>query len=101
MNNECHTWSQGRFIDSNHYKYWSKEQKEKANNDEKKLVRPAPKESAICMCNTPNEAAWIAQRLNLASRLEQLAYDFAVGKTDSKDIRNFVKRYFQLLERGI
>ncbi len=93
MNNECHTWTQGRFIDSNHYKHWSKEQKEKADSDEKLLVRPSPKESAICMCNTPNEAAWIAQRLNLASRLEQLSCDFVEGKIDGEDIKNFVKRY--------
>jgi len=93
MNNECQTWTQGRFIDSNQYRHWSKEQKEKANNDEKKLVRPNPRESAICMCNEPNQAAWIAQRLNLASRLEELTYDFATGKIDGEDIKTFVKRY--------
>lgn len=91
MNNSIKTWAQGRFIDKIQYSNWTKEEKLKAESQEKLLVRPSPIENAICRCNTPDDAEWIAARLNLASKLEQLTYDFAMGKTDGEEIRSFVK----------
>lgn len=64
------SWNQGYFIDSHRYDNWSKEDKDKADFDEHYLVRPHPTENAICRASSPEKAAWIAERLNLATRLE-------------------------------
>jgi len=37
------------------------------------LVRPGPKENAICQCTSPEIAKWIADRLNLAAKFEREA----------------------------
>lgn len=34
-------------------------------------MRPAPLDNAICHCLDPEDAKWIAGRLNLAVRLEE------------------------------
>lgn len=91
MNNLITTWAQGRFIDQAQYSKWTKEEKLKAYAQEKLLVRPSPLGNAICHCNTPEHAEWIAQRLNLAAELEQLTYDFTVNGNDGEKIRSFVK----------
>ena len=89
--NEIKTWQQGKFIDQPQYARWSEEQKNKAQENEKHLVRPAPLENAICHCFNPSDAKWIASRLNLASKLEQMTYDFATGKTDGEGLVRFVR----------
>ena len=89
--NNIKTWRQGAFVNQRKYSHWSQEQIEKAQRDERKLVRPAPTENAICHCNDPNDAKWIADRLNLAAELEQLSYDFATGKTDGCKLVDFVQ----------
>lgn len=90
MNNLYNGWAQGFFVDQPKYKNWTDKEKENANREEKLLVRPHPTENAICKCNSPEEAEWIAKRLNLAAKLEQMTYDFAVGKTDGSEIRKMV-----------
>lgn len=90
--NSIQSWMQGYFVDKIQYENWTEDQKEEVDKREKHLVRPAPTENAICHCPNPNDAKWIAQRLNLASKLEQMTYDFATGKTDGEDIVNFVQR---------
>ncbi|KQI68651.1 hypothetical protein AN189_10175 [Loktanella sp. 3ANDIMAR09] len=47
--------------------------------------------NAICHCPNPDDAAWIAKRLNLAAHLERLAGDFAAGKGDGSDLVAFVQ----------
>lgn len=79
-------------MDQPKYRRWSDEEKRRADRDEKCLVRPYPEENAICRCPSPEEAAWIAQRLNLASILEQMTYDFATGKTDGSEIVELVRK---------
>lgn len=69
--NEITTWQQGKFIDGREYSGWSKEMKKQANKHESLLVRPFAKGNAICKCNDPAEAEWIAERLNLAAELEK------------------------------
>jgi len=67
-------WRQGEFIDQRQYARWSQEQKDEARAREKYLVRPGPTDNAICTATSPDLAAWIAERLNLAATLEsQLA----------------------------
>lgn len=83
-------WAQGYFVDGRRYDNWSDEMKKEADNFEKLLVRPYPLENAICQAASPEEAKWIAQRLNLASILEDMTYDYATGKTDGDEIVKFV-----------
>ena len=47
--------------------------------------------NVICVCPTHETAKWIASRLNLASDLEQMTYDYATGKTDGKEIVKYVQ----------
>lgn len=93
MNNMTQTWAQGRFIDLPQYADWSQEEKRRAHENEQCFVRPRPLDNKICRCDNPEDAKWIAQRLNLASKLEQLTYDYTVGKTEGEEIRDFVTEY--------
>lgn len=88
--NEIKTWKQGSFILRHIYKRKPNEWKEKQMELEKHLVRPSATGNAICSCNQPTDAKWIASRLNLASILEDLTYDYATGKTDGEELRDFV-----------
>ena len=89
--NEIKTWQQGKFIDQTQYANWTEKEKLRANDDEAHLVRPSPLGNAICHCQEPSKAEWIASRLNLASVLEQMTYDYATGKTDGEEIVQFVR----------
>ena len=88
--NDINTWQQGRFIESRTTEKWTDDEITKANRHESFLVRPFPKENAVCKANSPHDAKWIASRLNLASDLEQLAYGFATGNSDGEDLRDYV-----------
>lgn len=92
MNNLITTWQQGRFVDQPQYSRWTAEEKAKADHDEKYRVRPDPTGNAIATACSHDEAEWIAQRLNLAATLEQMAFDFATGKTDGSEIVALVKK---------
>jgi hypothetical protein len=95
--NEIRTWAQGYFVDQRQYDDWTEEEKAAANAREKHLVRPYPTGNAICQCPNPEDAQWIASRLNLASKLEQMTYDFATGKTDGEEIVELVKRNIEIM----
>lgn len=69
--NKINTWQQGRFIDKPKYNHWSDEDKEKAHADESLKIRPSPEGNAICFCSNPDDAKWIAKRLNVAANLEK------------------------------
>jgi hypothetical protein len=73
MDNTIETWAQGYFVDQPQYRNWSAEAKGDANKREALLVRPAPTGNAICRTYSPDAAQWIAQRLNMAAKLEALA----------------------------
>lgn len=88
--NDIKTWQQGYFVQKNEYSSWPESEKLRADKLEKLLVRPAPLENAICKCNNPEDAKWIASRLNLAATLEQMTYDYATGKTDGSEIVRLV-----------
>ena len=90
MNNLNQAWTQGYFVEQAKYTRWTQAQKDQANEDEKHNVRPYPTGNAIARCNNPDSAKWIADRLNLASKLEQMTYDFATGKTDGSEITKLV-----------
>lgn len=89
--NDIKTWQKGRFIDKPNYAHMGDLWKDERRKEESHLVRPEPEGNAICWCPDPHHAAWIAQRLNLASRLEQMAYDYATGKTDGSEIVALVR----------
>ena len=93
MDNSHQQWQQGKFIDQRKYSHMPEEWKQSQKEKESLLVRPYPMENAICMCTKPEEAKWIAERLNLASVLEQMTYDFATGKTDGQEIVNLVHKH--------
>lgn len=73
MDNTIETWAQGYFVDQPQYRYWSAEAKADANCKEALNVRPSPTGNAICRTQHPDAAEWIAQRLNMAAKLEALA----------------------------
>jgi hypothetical protein len=89
--NHINTWQQGKFVDQLKYKNWSPLDKVRAQQEESLLVRPAPLENAICRCSEASRAEWIAERLNLASTLERMTYDFATGESDGQDLVKFVR----------
>lgn len=88
--NDIQTWQQGRYAPEGRRPV-TVEAAANFERDESHLVRPGLRQNAICHCPRPDDAVWIAQRLNLASRLEQMAYDFATGKSDGSDIVAMVK----------
>lgn len=90
--NDIQTWQQGQFIDHRKYDRMGDLWKDDQRKEESHRVRPEPTENAICWCPEPHDAAWIAQRLNLASKLERMTYDFATGKTDGSEIVAFVRK---------
>lgn len=89
--NDIQTWQQGSFIDKPEYARMGELWKDEKRKEETHMVRPAPEDNAICWCPDPQKAAWIAQRLNLASKLEQMTYDYATGKTDGSEIVALVR----------
>ncbi len=89
--NDIQTWRQGKYINHKKYSHMSEDWKIKQEYAERELVRPSAEGNAICTCADPNTAKWIASRLNLASKLEQLTYDYAMGKTDGSEIVTLVK----------
>ena len=86
------TWAQGYFVDHPKYSRWTEEEKEKADRDERLRVRPSPTGNAICVCSKPEDAKWIAKRLNMAANLEELTYNFATGKSDGQEIIDYVRK---------
>lgn len=69
--NAIRTWQQGHFVDQPQYRRWSAEEKQISEKEENLNVRPSPTGNAICRCSSPEDAKWIASRLNLAAKLEQ------------------------------
>lgn len=90
--NDIKTWQQGRFIDGKKYDHMGDLWKDEMRKEEAHKVRPGPTDNAVCWCPDPCHAEWIAKRLNLASQLERMTYDFATGKTDGSEIVELVKR---------
>lgn len=69
--NNIQTWRQGAFIDGPRYKHWTDDEKETARQQESWLVRPSAMGNAICVVRErPEDAAWIAERLNKCAELE-------------------------------
>lgn len=89
--NDIKTWRQGRFIDGAQYNNWNDKSKAQADFDEQFLVRSSPKGNAICKCNYHDDAKWIADRLNLASELEELVYSYSKGDKSGIELIEFVK----------
>lgn len=73
MNDTIETWAQGYFVDQTQYRHWSAEAKADANCKEALNVRPSSTGNAICRTFDPAAAEWIAERLNMAAKLEALA----------------------------
>lgn len=88
--NDIQTWRQGEYAPIGKARV-SAERAAEYNRHERHLVRPGPRENAICNCPNPDHAAWVAGRLNLASKLEKMTYDFATGKSDGSEIVAFVR----------
>lgn len=88
--NEIQTWQQGSYAPESKRPV-APHVVEQHKLDERHLVRPGLRENAVCHCPDPSNARWIAQRLNLASKLERMTYDYATGKTDGSEIVSFVR----------
>jgi hypothetical protein len=90
--NKIRTWQQSRFIDnSDKYPDLSDEAmqefRQAFEKREQCLVRKSPTGYAICHCDDPNNAAWIAERLNLAAKLEE---ENKILKTGIKAVRDLM-----------
>lgn len=88
--NLIQTWAQGRFVRMPQNRHISPSEAVRHEAAEKCAVRSAPTANAVCHTARPEDAKWIAARLNLASKLEQMSYDFATGKSDGSEIIEFV-----------
>lgn len=72
MNRNCiKTWVQGRFVNSKEFEHMPEDWKGRRRNEESHRVRQGTKGPVICWCNDPEDAKWIAERLNLAAKLER------------------------------
>lgn len=69
--NKKQSWRQGYFLGGIQYRNMTNDWKAARQKEERHKVRPSPTGNAICRCSNPDDAAWIAERLNLASKLEQ------------------------------
>ncbi|SRR6056297_734827 len=98
--NSIKTWQQGEYIDEFPYLNMSK-WKAKKQKEEELLVRPGPTEDAICKCKHPKDAKWIASRLNLASVLEEMSYNFATEKSDGSELINFVNKMISFTNKKL
>jgi hypothetical protein len=90
--NDITTWAQGFFVDGPQHRSMTDAMKSDHEKTERCSVRPSPTGNVICRTPTPCDAKWIAGRLNLASQLEQMTYDFAMGKTDGSEIVALVRK---------
>ncbi len=68
--NKIKTWAQGYFVDQPQYSHETNGWKVKRDSEEHHLVRPGPTDNAICQCSDPEDAEWIAGRLNFASEMD-------------------------------
>jgi len=68
---EIRTWIQGYFVDQPQYRRWAQKEKDRANEQEKLNVRPSPTGNAVCRCFRAEDAKWISDRLNFASKIEK------------------------------
>jgi hypothetical protein len=89
--NNIQTWRQGIFINKPHYSHMGVQWKDQMRKEEAHKVRPEREGNAVCWCPDPDQAAWIAQRLNLAAKLEKMALDYAAGRTDGSEIITHVR----------
>jgi hypothetical protein len=73
--NDHEGWMQGCFIDKPKYDWAPDNLKEDWRKEELHKVRPSPEGNAICFCPNSEDAKWIAERLNLAAKLEKRSKD--------------------------
>ena len=92
LNNGIQTWAPGQFIDHPQYRRMPDDWKAERRAAESHNVRPSPTDNPICHARDPAAAKWIASRLNLASALEAMTYDFATGKSDGTELVAFVRK---------
>ena len=83
MDNTHTGWRQGRFVDQRQYDNRSDIWKDKCRIEEKLKVRPSPFGNAICSCDNPDTAKWIAERLNIAAKLERKSQEPKEAKAAS------------------
>jgi hypothetical protein len=84
-------WIQSYFVDQLQYSRWTKEEKQKADQDERHRVKfGGPLGNVLCVTFKEQDAEWIASRLNLADDLEEMAYDLFTGKIDKDVIIKYV-----------
>jgi len=92
MDTQHNKWAQGYFVDHPQYRNRDQAWKDKMNEIESFLVRPYPTRNAICKATTPEDAKWIASRLNLAADFEQLTHDFEMGKIAGWELIEYVRK---------
>lgn len=73
--NKVKTWQQSAFVMERQYASWSSAEIKRAQYAESCRVVAELEGNAICFCADPLIANWIAERLNLAAKLEQKYLD--------------------------
>jgi hypothetical protein len=71
MDNTIETWRQGAFIDHPKYSNMGEKWKNDMRYQESFLVRPSSHGNAILRAVNPEIAKWVAERLNVAAKLER------------------------------
>ena len=81
--NNINTWQQGEYIDKREYTHMPKEWREDRIMEEKLLVREFSTGNAICKTVYPDDAKWIAERLNFASNIQDEIETILIGEGSS------------------
>lgn len=85
------TWTQGRFIDSYKHRHWTDEMKKEADVIESFIVRPFADGNAICRAVSPDDAKWIAERLNRCAFLEKRIEEIEKVEKDLAAVLDWIK----------
>lgn len=95
MKEKIDTWAQGIFIQNIKYRSLSQEEISQHQFEESFLVRPSPAGNAICKTVYPEDAKWIAERLNFAAKtqkyLEEILHDDRDSIKQMRRLREFLK----------
>lgn len=80
MDNKIESWRQGRFISMRKYSKMGEEWVKQQEIRESTLVRPSATGNPILQAASPEIAIWVAERLNLAAKLEKKIKEILTSK---------------------
>ena len=87
--NKYSDWKTGKFVDSYQYRHVTQIQKDQWRYAESKCVESDTEK--LCICSTPEDAQWVAERLNLAASIDNKkgSSEFKIFKIDTDHRHDF------------